>query len=93
MREITFDEMHQVGGAGFVTTVETGSAIGATVFGGYAISIGGGMAAVTSAFAMGGAAGGLAGATLYGTYYMATFFGAGELGSAAGIAAAELMAE
>ena len=93
MREITFDEMHQVNGAGFVTAVETGSAIGATALGGYAISIGGGMSAVTSAFAMGGAAGGVAGATLYGSYFLATFFGLGKIGSAAGVAAAELAAE
>lgn len=85
MRELTDNELESVsGGFDFVDSVATGSAIGATGYGGLTLAAGYSLGAITAAFGAGAAIGGLAGAVAYGSYTLATWAGGGALGSAIG---------
>lgn len=92
MRELTMDERDAVnGGIGFVDSVATGSAVGATGYGGLTLAAGYSLPVVTAAFGAGAAIGGLAGAAFYAGYEGATLLGAGSLGGKLGTEVADLV--
>jgi len=90
MRELSVDEIEQVsGGVGFVDSVATGSAVGATGYGGLTLAAGYSLSVVSASFTAGAAIGGIAGAFFFAGFEGATLAGASELGEVIGSTIAE----